>query len=198
MLWVILTLTLAGRHVTSPFLILLVNPSSCIAVRVVRLCLRGRKYFYLIRRLLSVIFSLQCVQEFTPFFVGKGVIVLIFILHLILHGCRYAVLGCNANIILIESFAADGLICLFILGPLLQMWRYTISNIVLLTDALIILENAHPEVLHNIIVHIFNMVLKYGPVITPHALYKLKPQLIIKLGATIRSADGLPIRVTPV
>ena len=123
----------------------------------------------------------------------KGDIVLTFILHLILHGCRYAVLGCNANIILIESFAADGLICLFILGPLLQMWRYTISNIVHLTDALIILENAHPEVLHNIIVHIFNMVLKYGPVIPLHHLAQLKPKLFLGFGVALRSRDCIDI-----
>ena len=65
-------------------------------------------------------------------------------------------------------------------------------------DALSILGNAYPEGLHSIIVDVIDVVLKYVPVLPPHAIYQLKLQLFLKVGATFRSADGISHRVTPV
>ena len=43
-----------------------------------------------------------------------------------------------------------------------------------LTEALSVMDNEYPEGLHNIIVIIFDMVLKDVPVITPHTLSQLE------------------------
>ena len=53
------------------------------------------------------------------------------------------------------------------------MWRYILIKILHLKDMFRILDNAFPEGLHNIIVDIFNVVLKYVPVLPPHALFRL-------------------------
>ena len=44
-----------------------------------------------------------------------------------------------------------------------------------LTDALIVRENAYPKGLQNIIVDIFDVVLKDRTVIPTHAIYHIKP-----------------------
>ena len=64
-------------------------------------------------------------------------------------------------------------------------------------DVLRVMENAYPEGIHNIIVHIFDVVLKDRPVLPPYTLSQLKPQILIKVGATIHSTDGgVPVCVT--
>ena len=42
------------------------------------------------------------------------------------------------------------------------------------------------------------IILKYGPVIPPHAPIQLESQLFFKVGATFISTDGVPIRIAPV
>ena len=44
-----------------------------------------------------------------------------------------------------------------------------------LVDTLSVLEDDYPEWLHNIIVDVFNIVLERDIVISPHALFQLKP-----------------------
>ena len=67
-----------------------------------------------------------------------------------------------------------------------------------LADALSILDNEYPKGIHNIIVHIIDMVLKYGTMIFPHDIAQLKPQLLLKVLDTIISDGGLLFFVTPV
>ena len=73
-----------------------------------------------------------------------------------------------------------------------------LSQIVHITDALIILENAYPGGLKNIILDVLVMVVKYLMVLPPHDISQLKPQLFIKVGATLLSADGVSCRFVPV
>ena len=60
-----------------------------------------------------------------------------------------------------------------------------------------VLENVYPGVLCNIIVDIFDVVLKYLPVLIPYDISQLKQKLFIKVGATFRSTDGVTIHVAP-
>ena len=96
----LLTFFLTGRQDTSPGLILEGNPRSRISVRVGRHSLRDCKYFFLSRISIVVIFCLQGGKEVTTLFVGKGEIVLVLVLHLILHICLQSILSCNADSIL--------------------------------------------------------------------------------------------------
>ena len=59
-------------------------------------------------------------------------------------------------------------------------------------DVLRVMENAYPEGIHNIIVHIFDVVLKDRPVLPPYTLSQLKPSLFLKVGAMFRSSDSFP------
>ena len=60
-----------------------------------------------------------------------------------------------------------------------------------LVDTLSILDNTYPEGLHNIIVHIFDVVLKYGLVLPPNSISILKPELLLKVCAKLCSTDGV-------
>ena len=126
-LGIFLILFLAVRQETSPWLLLECHLWNHTAVRIGWICLRVCKYFYLIRSLLSVIFLIHGGQEVTLFFAGKGVIVLIFILNFILHGCWKSILSWNTNVILRELFVADDPIYLILLIPLHQRWMEILS-----------------------------------------------------------------------
>ena len=54
------------------------------------------------------------------------------------------------------------------------------------------MDNAYPEGLHNIIVDVFDVVLKYGNLLPPYTLSQLKPSLFLKVGAMFRSSDSFP------
>ena len=56
-----------------------------------------------------------------------------------------------------------------------------------LLDALIILENEDPERFHNVIVNIFDIVLKGAPMIPPHDLAQIELNIFLKVAAHIRS-----------
>ena len=60
------------------------------------------------------------------------------------------------------------------------------------------MDNSYPEGLQNTIVDIFDMVLKDGPVLPPHALSQLEPQLFLKIGAKLCSTNGVPVCAVPV
>ena len=57
------------------------------------------------------------------------------------------------------------------------------------------METSYPEVFHNIIVDIFDVVLKDGPVLPPHALSQIKPQLYLGFGTALRSCDCISTRI---
>ena len=57
-----------------------------------------------------------------------------------------------------------------------------------ITDAHSILENSDSERLQSFVVDVFDMVLEGLPVFNPHAIYQLKPQLLIKVGAILLSS----------
>ena len=135
------SLFLAFRKGTSPGLLILGNPKSCITVRVNPHRLLGSKYFDLRHISFLVILNLQVGQEITPFFVVKVVIVLVFFLYLVLHGLWDSVLSLKSNIILRELFVAYGLIFYIILIPVIQRLRRKLINIQHPVDAIGMLDN---------------------------------------------------------
>ena len=62
-------------------------------------------------------------------------------------------------------------------------------------DMLGVLYNTYPIGIHNIIVDVFDLVLKYGKIFSLHAIYHIKQQLFIKPLAPICNTDGTPFRV---
>ena len=61
----------------------------------------------------SFVFNLNCGQEFTPIFIGKGEIFILMVLQLILHGCDRPVLNSKLNFTERELLVADStIICL--------------------------------------------------------------------------------------
>ena len=89
-------------------------------------------------------------------------------------------------------------ICFFILVPLHLRWRWILIKIMHLVETFIVPENSYSEGLYNNIVYIFDVVLKYGPVLTPRSLYQLKTQLIIKVDAIFWSTYGLSVHINNV
>ena len=57
---------------------------------------------------------------------GKGSIVLLMVIQLILHGCGETVLNCNTNLIDHELLVMEFLIICLIVLALRQMWREVI------------------------------------------------------------------------
>ena len=58
-------------------------------------------------------------------------------------------------------------------------------------DALSVLDNFYPKLIHNAIANILDMILEYWYIFTPYALSQLEAQIFIKIGTTWRSYDGL-------
>ena len=54
-----------------------------------------------------------------------------------------------------------------------------------LLNALGIAGNSNTELFHNIIANIFQVVMVDGPVLPPHALYQLKPKLLLEVNALV-------------
>ena len=108
-------------------------------------------------------------------------ILLAFILQFILHGCGESVLSRNANFILRELFVVNVPICLIVLPSLLRRLRYVLGRFVHFTDVLSVLEYSNPLMFHNFIANIFYMVLEGAPVLPPHALLQIEPQLFLKV-----------------
>ena len=54
-----------------------------------------------------------------------------------------------------------------------------------LTGAFSVLENDYPKCIHNISIYVFDMVLKDGPIFTPHDITQFKPQLFLEVGTPL-------------
>ena len=121
-----------------------------------------------------------------------GTIALIFILKLILHGCKDSILCINSNNIFIELFVADVPIRWLKPSSLHQRWGKLIFQVVHLTDALRVLEDADSEWFYNVIVNIFDVFLEDAPVIFPHALPQLKPNIFLKFNAYVPPQVNTP------
>ena len=93
------------------------------------------------RNYVPVIFNHHGGQKFIPLFVGKGVIILILVFWIILHGCWKSVLSCNANLNY-QKIVPDGPICLVVLFPLHQRWRWLLCCVIHIMYALIVLDNS--------------------------------------------------------
>ena len=58
-----------------------------------------------------------------------------------------------------------------------------------------VLGNAYPKGLQNIIVNIFDVVLKYGTMFPPHALAHIKPHIFFEFGAALHSCEYTAIKI---
>ena len=56
-----------------------------------------------------------------------------------------------------------------------------------LVNALIVVDNADPEWYHKFIVNIFDMVLEGAPMLPPHALFQLEPNIFLEVATLIPS-----------
>ena len=92
----------------------------------------------------------------------------IFVIHIILHGCRKIVLNCNVDLILSETLIAESPIGLIIHANIILRARQVFSQFMHLMNPLVIMEYAKPKGFQNFIVNIFNVILKGGPVIVLH------------------------------
>ena len=99
-LWVFLTPNIVGQQDTITLLILARHLCTCIAIRIDRLYLKGRKSFYLSHIQLSIISCLHGGKKVTPLSMDQGERVLMFVFYFILHGCWKSDLSCNVNIII--------------------------------------------------------------------------------------------------
>ena len=61
-------------------------------------------------------------------------------------------------------------------------------------DALVIMDDVNHKGLHNIIVYVIGVFLEIGPVLAPHNFYQIKPELLLKVIAALRSTDKFTIR----
>ena len=166
---------LASRHHTSPLLLLVWNPWYWIAIRSYHHSLLYVKYIDPGSGTLPDVFNLQCGQKFTPILMSQEIIVCIFVIHFILYGCWYTVLGWKVDLIFREIVITDVPIGLVGYFPRIWRWRKVSIQIVHLTDALDVMEDDYPIGIHNVIVDIFNTVLKGVPMLPPHELPQLKP-----------------------
>ena len=122
MIGYILVLLLVGQHAVSPRLILAGDPGAHVAIRIQNKLL-GLEYFYMGCISFLFFFILQDGQEVAPLLVWKGVIVLVFVVHFILHGYRTIILSSSTDFIFSELLVVDIPILLVGLIPLLQRWR---------------------------------------------------------------------------
>ena len=59
----------------------------------------------------------------------------------------------------------------------------------------VILDHSYPKGIHNIILGVFDMVLKDGPVIPPHVFPQLKPQPFLEVGKLLFSSHHHAINI---
>ena len=153
MLGVLLSLLFADWQDTSPCLILTRHPVGVVIVRINQRCLRGCKTIDMCRITFTIIFNLHGGHKVKPLFMGYGIIVLVFIIKLILHGCRESILSGNGNYIFSEFFVVGISTFLLKLPALHQSWRSVIGQVVHLVGALSIPKNADPERFQNVIMN---------------------------------------------
>ena len=58
--------------------------------------------------------------------------------------------------------------------------------------------NSDTEGFHNIIANIFEVVLEYATMLPLHAIYQLKPNILIEVEALVQSQVCIPVVVNPV
>ena len=134
-----------------------------VAVIINRCCIRGCKPLDLGPSHLTIIVNLHGGKKFIPFSMGYGTIFLSFILESILHRCTEFILSGTSSYIFVELFVADVSIFLVALPSPVQRWRQVIGQVIHLVYTINILEYSDPESFQNIIVNIFDMLLKDAP-----------------------------------
>ena len=60
-------------------------------------------------------------------------------------------------------------------------------------DALSVMDNSEMEGFHNITVNLFDVILEYSPMLTPHAVSQVKPNLLLKVNALVQSQIFIPV-----
>ena len=129
-----------GAQDTSTSLILPLDPYIPIAVIYRGLYSRG-DLLDLVCRPFSVVFNLEVGQDFTPLFMGKGAIVLLMFIQIILHGCGETVLNFNKNFTDRELLGTGfPIICLISLA-LHRKWREVLFRVMHLLNELGVAED---------------------------------------------------------